>query len=135
MLEFRIPEREGDLVKVAEQKVDPIVVQLDEITPVACPCGQARRSLTDQTEIPLSIHLTDIDKTAQSHRHQRTTEVYIVLKCSEDAVLEVDGESIPLQPLKMVVIPPKSIHRLVGTAQILLIANPPFDPADEELIE
>ncbi len=112
----------------------PIVAQLDEIPPVDCPCGKARRMLTDQNLVPFSLHLTEINRAAQAHRHQMMTEVYVVLECSEDARLEIDGESISLQPLKMVLIPPKSVHRLIGSAKVLLIATPPFDPRDEEVV-
>lgn len=108
-------------------------VQLDKLPAVDCPCGQARRWLMDRPEIPFSLHLTSISQAARAHHHQKTTEVYVVLECSEGAYLEVDEKVIPLQPKTAVLISPGSVHRLVGQAEILLIAQPKFDPADEFL--
>lgn len=107
--------------------------QLDALPPVDCPCGQARRWLMDRPEVPFSLHLTSISRAAQPHHHQKTTEVYVVLECSDGAYLEVDQQQVPLQPKTAVLIPPGSVHRLVGQAEILLIAQPKFDTADEFL--
>lgn len=109
------------------------VIALNQLTPVECPCGQARRALLDQPLVPFSLHLTTISADAKAHFHRETTEVYVVLECQQGAALHVDQQVIPLQPLTAVVLPPGCVHRLVGQAEVLIIAQPKFDPADEFL--
>lgn len=105
------------------------IAQLDEIPPVACPCGQARRAFGDPDNTLATVHLTDISKDSRAHYHKRMTEIYIVLE--GEGVLEADGKSYPLKPLTTVMIPPGCVHRAVGNLRILNVPMPPFDPADE----
>ncbi len=106
-------------------------VQLDQIPASPCPCGLARRAFRDVPGAPASVHLVDIKADAETHHHQRTTEIYVVLE--GEGFLELDGESIPVKPLSAVLILPGCRHRAVGRLRLLNIPVPAFDPADEFL--
>lgn len=105
------------------------VAQLDEIDPVACPCGQARRAFGDAWNTLATVHLTEISKDSRVHYHKKMTEIYVVLE--GEGHLEADGEIIPLKPLTTVMIRPGCKHRAVGNLRIINIPMPPFDPSDE----
>ncbi len=104
------------------------VAQLDQLPAHACPCGSARRAFRD-VESPASVHLVDVKVDAQTHHHQRTTEIYVVLE--GEGELELDGVRVPVRPLTAVLIRPGCRHRAIGDLRILNIPIPPFDPADE----
>ena len=105
------------------------VAQLDEVPPVPCPCGQARRAFKEPWNTLASVHLTDISVDSRLHYHKKMTEIYIVLE--GEGYLEADGERIPLRPLTTVMIRPGCVHRAVGNLRIINVPMPPFDPADE----
>lgn len=105
------------------------VAQLDEIDPVACPCGQARRAFGESWNTLATVHLTEISKDSRVHYHKKMTEIYTVLE--GEGHLELDGEIIPLKPLTTVMIRPGCRHRAVGKLKLLIVPMPPFDPADE----
>ena len=105
------------------------VSQLDQMPPVPCPCGQARRSFASTDNQTATVHLVDISKDSRPHYHQKTTEIYVVLE--GEGHLEADGERIPLQPLTAVMILPGCVHRAVGKLRILNIPMPPFSENDE----
>lgn len=105
------------------------VAQLDEITPVPCPCGQARRAFHEPGNNLATVHLTDISADSRVHYHKKMTEIYIVLE--GEGFLEADGERIPLKPMTSVMIRPGCKHRAVGNLRIINVPMPPFDPADE----
>ncbi|MDB6117132.1 MAG: Cupin domain protein [Verrucomicrobiaceae bacterium] len=105
------------------------VAQLDEITPVPCPCGQARRAFNEPGNTLATVHLTDIHADSRAHYHKVMTEIYIVLE--GEGYLEADGERIPLKPMTSVMIKPGCVHRAVGNLRIINVPMPPFDPADE----
>jgi mannose-6-phosphate isomerase-like protein (cupin superfamily) len=109
------------------------IAQLDEIVPVACPCGQARRAFGDPDNRLATVHLTDISKDSRAHYHKGMTEIYIVLE--GEGFLEADGQSYPLKPLTTVMIPPGCVHRAIGNLRIINVPMPPFDPADEFEVE
>lgn len=110
------------------------VAQLDAITPVPCPCGQARRAFHDVPGNTLAtVHLTEISADSRAHYHQRMTEIYIVLE--GEGYLEADGERIPLKPMTSVMIRPGCVHRAVGNLKIINVPMPPFDPTDEFEVE
>ena len=96
----------------------PTLVQLDQIAPVACPCGAARRAFADRPELPATVHLTDISHDARVHYHRRQSEVYVVLRCEPGAGIELDGVITPVQPLSAILIPPGVRHRGVGRMQV-----------------
>ncbi len=112
----------------------PQIVDLTAISPVACPCGSARRALGDFAEFPGTVHLTDIDANAHPHHHTHHTEIYVILQCSPGAAIELDGVATPVSPLTAVAIPPGVVHRAIGEMRVLIICHPEFDPADEVLL-
>lgn len=107
------------------------VVDFDEIEPVDCPCGKARRAFAETAAFPGTLHVTEISHDARTHYHRTLTETYFILECGEDAMMELDGDRIPLKPGRAVVIPPGIRHRAVGRMRVLIIVFPEFDPADE----
>ena len=102
-----------------------------DIAGVPCPCGIARRALTDVAEFPGTVHITEISENAQQHYHKTLTETYFFLKCEDDAQMELDGEIIPIRERQCIVIPPGVRHRALGCMTVLIIVLPKFDPADE----
>jgi mannose-6-phosphate isomerase-like protein (cupin superfamily) len=109
------------------------VSQLDEVPPVPCPCGQARRAFAsedgDARRAAASVHLVDISADARPHYHKWMTEIYLVLE--GEGHLELDGERVPVKPMTTVYINPGCRHRAVGKLRIINIPVPAFDPADE----
>ena len=105
------------------------VAQLNDVSPVPCPCGQARRAFKEPWNKLASVHLTDISVDSRAHYHKKMTEIYIVLE--GEGFLEADGERIPLKPLTTVMIRPGCVHRAVGNLRIINVPMPPFDPSDE----
>ena len=112
-----------------------LVTQLDEIEPVRCPCGHARRGFAapeDENDVA-TVHLVEIAKDSRPHYHKKMTEIYVVLE--GEGYLEADGERIPLKPMTSVMIKPGCVHRAVGKLKIINVPCPPFDPEDEYEIE
>ncbi len=106
-----------------------MIAQLDQITPVPCPCGQARRAFAEDGNTLATMHLTDITADARTHYHKRMTEMYLVLE--GEGYLELDGERVPVRPMTAVYIKPGCRHRAVGNLKIINVPVPAFDPADE----
>jgi mannose-6-phosphate isomerase-like protein (cupin superfamily) len=111
------------------------IADFNEISPVVCPCGLARRALVDTPEFPGTIHRTEIRGAAKTHYHQRLTETYYILECQPDAKMELDDRLLPIHPGMCIVIPPGVRHRAVGHMTVLIIVLPKFDPADEVVVE
>jgi mannose-6-phosphate isomerase-like protein (cupin superfamily) len=111
------------------------VSQLDQVPPVPCPCGQARRAFASDRGAAASgtgaasVHLVDISADARAHYHKRMTEIYLILEGTGH--LELDGERVPVKPMTAVYIQPGCRHRAVGKMRIINIPVPAFDPADE----
>lgn len=110
-----------------------LVRKLEDIAPVPCPCGQARRIITGADNDLLSVHRVSIDATAQVHYHNELTEYYVILEGSGTIML--DGERVPVGPNDVIMIPPGTRHALDGTFEIINIVCPPFDPADEHPVD
>jgi mannose-6-phosphate isomerase-like protein (cupin superfamily) len=106
-----------------------LLTQLDEVTPVRCPCGYARRGFAIPENKIATIHMVDIETDAQVHYHKCMTEIYLVLEGTGH--LELDGERVPVKPMTSVMIKPGCRHRAVGKLKIINIPIPAFDPADE----
>jgi mannose-6-phosphate isomerase-like protein (cupin superfamily) len=115
---------------MANERHDALV-DLRSLPPQSCPCGIARRAFADRDDFPATVHLTSIDRDAQTHYHQRQTEVYVVIECGEDAAIELDGQSHPVRPGTAVLIPPGVRHRAVGEMEVIIFCTPKFDPQDE----
>ncbi|MBI1290634.1 cupin domain-containing protein [bacterium] len=106
-----------------------LLSQLDEIPPVACPCGSTRRAFTIPENTVATMHMVDISADARTHYHKKLTEIYLVL--DGEGHLELDGELIPVKPLTAVLIQPGCRHRAVGNMRIVNVPIPAFDPTDE----
>jgi mannose-6-phosphate isomerase-like protein (cupin superfamily) len=106
-----------------------IVEQLDEINPVACPCGQSRRAFVAPNNTVATLHKVDIATDARVHYHKGLTEIYLVLE--GEGHLELDGKLVAVKPFSAVLIKPGCRHRAVGKLTIIVTAIPAFDPKDE----
>jgi uncharacterized RmlC-like cupin family protein len=107
------------------------IIDFAKIEGVPCPCGTSRRGLIDELEFPGTIHRTDIDQTAKPHYHKKLTEVYYVISCEPEAVMQLNDEMIPLHNDMAFYIPPLTVHRLIGKAKTCIMVLPKFDPDDE----
>lgn len=106
-----------------------LLAQLDQLAPVPCPCGFARRAFADEPGNVASVHLVEIQQDARTHYHQGMTEIYLVLQ--GEGHLELDGELVPVKPMTVVYIKPGCRHRAVGRLRLVNIPVPAFDEADE----
>ena len=111
------------------------IIDFDQLPGVACPCGTARRALTDVRGFPGTIHRTEITDDAKLHYHQRLTETYYVLKCSSQAKMQLDDDLVPVHPGSCIFIPPGVRHRAVGQMTVLIVVLPKFDPHDEVIVQ
>ncbi|HUF64099.1 MAG TPA: cupin domain-containing protein [Verrucomicrobiales bacterium] len=107
------------------------LARFDELEPVRCPCGEARRAFAGIPGAVASMHVVEIWEDSRTHYHKKTTELYYVLE--GEGKLEADGEEILLRPGTAVLIKPGCRHRAVGRLCILNVPVPAFDPADEWL--
>ena len=105
------------------------IAKLDEVAPLDCPCGVARRAFAEPGNSIASVHLTDISADSRVHYHRHMTEIYVVLEGHGE--IELDGDRHPLNPLTAVMIHPGCRHRATGKLRILNIPIPAFDPKDE----
>ncbi len=105
------------------------VVQMADLAPTPCPCGQARRAFTDEPEQTASLHITEIKADSQTHYHKKMTEFYYVLE--GEGRIELDGESLPVKPGSAIMIRPLCRHRAVGKLKVLIVPVPAFDKSDE----
>lgn len=109
------------------------IVHFDEIEPVACPCGQARRAFAEAADFPATVHQTEITLDAKPHFHNGQTEVYVILECDEDAALELNGQRHPVRVGSAILIRPGCVHRALGRMKVTVICTPKFDHRDEYL--
>lgn len=107
------------------------VVDFAQIAPTDCPCGQARRALTDVADFPGSIHRTEISLDARTHYHRRLTETYYFLQCEPGAQMQLDDETLDVREGMCLLIRPGVRHRAIGRMTVLIVCLPKFDPADE----
>lgn len=105
------------------------IARFDEIAPVECPCGLARRAFATPDNSVATVHQVEIRAEARVHYHKTMTEIYVVLE--GEGSMELDGSVFPVQPMTSILIKPGCRHRAVGALKILNIAIPAFDPADE----
>ena len=106
-----------------------MIAQLDEVAPVPCPCGQARRAFATPDNQVATLHMVDIKTDSETHYHKKLTEIYLVL--DGEGYMELDGEVVPVKPMTAIFIKPGCRHRAVGNLRIVNIPVPAFDPADE----
>jgi len=105
------------------------IAHLDELAPVKCPCGFARRAFADSKHAVASLHIVDIQKDARTHYHKRMTEIYLVLE--GEGQMELDGNRVPIKPMTAIYIMPGCRHRAIGKLKIVNIPIPAFDEQDE----
>ena len=105
------------------------ISQLDQIDPLRCPCGFARRAFGTEAGRTASVHLVDIQSDAKTHYHKKLTEIYVVLE--GEGEMELDGQRHPVKPMTAIFIKPGCRHRAIGRLKILNIPIPAFDAADE----
>jgi mannose-6-phosphate isomerase-like protein (cupin superfamily) len=104
------------------------ITQLDEVAPVRCPCGWARRAFASPGSAA-SLHVVDIQADARPHYHQQMTEIYLVLE--GEGHIELDGQQFPIKPMTAIYIRPGCRHRAIGRLRLLNVPIPAFDPRDE----
>jgi mannose-6-phosphate isomerase-like protein (cupin superfamily) len=110
-----------------------VVRKRDDVAPVPCPCGEARRIITGADNERVSVHRVSISGAAQVHYHEYLTECYVILSGRGDMVL--NDQRVPVEPEDVILIPPGTRHALDGEFEIINIVSPPFDPSDEHLAE
>ena len=106
-----------------------LISQLDEIPPVPCSCGSARRDFATPDNAVATLHLVDIRADAQAHYHKKMTEMYLVLE--GEGSIELDGALFPVKPMTAILIKPGCRHRAIGKLKIINIPVPAFDSEDE----
>ena len=114
---------------VKTQEANYLVAQLDEVEPVRCPCGFARRAFAVPENQTATIHMVDIAEDSRAHYHKKMTEIYLVLE--GEGQIELAGKSFPVKPMTSVMIKPGCRHRAIGKLRIINIPIPAFDPEDE----
>ena len=100
-----------------------------DLSPVTCPCGEARRAFVDDADGVASLHITDICADTRTHYHKRLTEIYYILEGAGE--IELDGERHPIVPGDAILIKPGCRHRAIGKLRALIVPIPAFDPNDE----
>jgi mannose-6-phosphate isomerase-like protein (cupin superfamily) len=105
------------------------IARLADISPVACPCGKARRAFADDPDGVASLHVVDISVDARVHYHKRMTEIYYILE--GEGQIELDGERHEVRPGDAILIKPQCRHRAIGRLRVLNVPVPAFDPEDE----
>ena len=106
-----------------------VIQQMDELDPVECPCGHARRAFASKGNSTATLHLTEIHADSRVHYHKKMTEIYLILE--GEGEMELDGEVIAVIPMTAVLIKPGCHHRAIGRLRVAISVIPPFDPEDE----
>jgi len=91
-------------------------------------CGESKRLFTFQDSPDFSFHVVHI-LDGKTHYHKRTTETYYVLEGKGN--LELDEETIGLEPGMAILIPPGVRHRGYGDFKTIVAGVPAFTPEDE----
>ena len=91
-------------------------------------CGKSIRVITHKDTPEVNIHLTHI-LDGMKHYHKQTTEVYYILEGK--GRLELDDETVDLEPGVIVLIPPGVRHRGYGDFRTIVIGTPAQMPEDE----
>jgi mannose-6-phosphate isomerase-like protein (cupin superfamily) len=80
--------------------------------------------------IGCSFHVTEIRDSVR-HYHRKSAEVYYIL--AGTGQMELDGETVAVEPGMVVTIEAGTRHRLVSPdgVQTIVVGVPPFDPDDE----
>lgn len=111
------------------------VLDFADMPGVPCPCGTARRGFSETSDVPYTIHVTEIAADAKLHYHKRLTETYYFLECDEDAQMQLNDQLIDVHPGMCILIRPGTRHRAIGRMKVLIVVLPKFDPQDEWIDE
>jgi len=135
-----LPQRRKELAM--DSPVDDIDVLIAPYQPekaVSCPCGDTDRAWVG-VELPgvpengrATVHIvTQNEDDARTHYHRISTEYYLFLECLGDWMgIELNGETIQVQPFTRVAIMPGVRHRVRGKCRIAVVVMPGHDPTDE----
>ena len=110
-------------------KPNYMIAHFDDIAPVRCPCGFAKRAFATADNPLATMHVVDIQADSRAHYHKRMTEIYFVLE--GEGQMELDGKLIPIKPQTAIFIKPGCRHRAIGKLKILNVPIPAFDETDE----
>jgi mannose-6-phosphate isomerase-like protein (cupin superfamily) len=102
---------------------------MDDIAPVPCPCGTAKRAFAGDPDGIATMHVVDIKTDSQTHYHKKLTELYYVLE--GQGQMELDGQLFDVRPGTAIMIKPGCRHRAIGKLKIINVPIPAFDPDDE----
>jgi mannose-6-phosphate isomerase-like protein (cupin superfamily) len=105
------------------------IVNVAELTPVECPCGETRRAFVEDLNGVASLHVVDISVSARTHYHKRLTEIYYILQ--GEGHIELDGEIHTVRPGDAILIKPGCRHRAIGRMKVLNVPIPAYDIDDE----
>jgi mannose-6-phosphate isomerase-like protein (cupin superfamily) len=106
-----------------------MIADFNDIDPVRCPCGWAKRAFAVPGNDLATMHVVNIEEDSRTHYHKKMTEIYFVLE--GEGHIELDGERFPVRPQTAIFIKPGCRHRAVGKLKILNVPIPAFDPEDE----
>jgi mannose-6-phosphate isomerase-like protein (cupin superfamily) len=106
-----------------------MVAKFDDIEPIECPCGLARRAFVSADNPTATMHITEIKQDSRVHYHKKLTEIYLILEGKGH--MELDGDRVAAEPFTSILIKPGCRHRAVGKIKTVIVAIPPFDPDDE----
>jgi mannose-6-phosphate isomerase-like protein (cupin superfamily) len=109
--------------------VNYMIARFDDIDPVKCPCGHAKRAFSVPDNSIATMHIVDIQEDSRVHYHKKLTEIYLILEGSGQ--MELDGRIIPVGPFTAIFIKPGCRHRAVGKMKIVNVCIPPFEVKDE----
>lgn len=103
---------------------------------VPCPCGSSTRLLTRADGPLANFHITTIHDAAR-HYHRLCTEIYYILEGT--GRLDLNEETVRVEPGTLVVIEPLTRHRLVADGPTgvvtMVLGLPALDPDDEYLVD
>ena len=106
---------------------------MKDVQAVPCPCGQSIRAITGQDNDLASIHLVTISRDSRLHYHKKLTEFYYILEGQGE--LQLNDDVVKLEPHTLVMIKPMTRHVARGNLKIINIVIPPFDEADEFIVQ
>jgi mannose-6-phosphate isomerase-like protein (cupin superfamily) len=114
-------------------RVRAVVKQRQDVVPAECPCGLSQRIITKADQSPVSVHAVSIKRDSELHYHKHMTEIYYVIK--GHGTVQLDSETVAVTEGSTILIPPGVKHRARGDLEIINVVYPPFDPADEYIVE
>lgn len=100
-------------------------------------CNQVLREVWKNSALSLAHVIMPAGGISLLHEHHTFTELYYIL--SGRGILTLGSKELQVREETLVVIPPRTPHRLknVGKSRLrhLVISNPPFNPQDVILLE